>query len=66
MQNTEFVYILCTRIVQIKSLCYDECTKNIHQIPTCKQKMHKLHKTCTKFKLKTPAFKLKIFVFVHS
>ena len=31
MQNTNFVYVLYTNIVQIKSLY----GKNLHQIPTC-------------------------------
>ena len=48
--NTKFAYILYTKIVQIQILYNNECTKNIHQIPTCIQKMYK---TCTKFILKT-------------
>ena len=53
MQNTKFVYILYTKITQIKILYDKECTKNIHQILTYIQKMYKLYKTCAKFKLKT-------------
>ena len=34
IQNTKFVYILYTKIVQIKILHDNECTKNAHQIPT--------------------------------
>ena len=41
-QNTKFLYILYTKIVQIKILYDKEYTKNIHQIPTYIQKMHKL------------------------
>ena len=36
-----------TKIVQIKILFDNECTKNVHQIPTYIQKMYKLYKTCT-------------------
>ena len=53
MQNTKFVYALYTKIVQIKILYNNECTKNIHQIPTYMEKMYKLYKTCTGFRLKT-------------
>ena len=38
IQNTNFVYILYTKIVQIKILYHNECTKNIHQIPTICEK----------------------------
>lgn len=41
MQNTKFVYIFYAKIVQIKILCDDECTKNVHQIPAYIQKMYK-------------------------
>ena len=41
-QSTKFLYILYTKIVQIKILCDKECTKNVHQIPTYIQKMYKL------------------------
>ena len=34
IQNTKFVYILYTKIVQIKILYHNECTKNVHQIPS--------------------------------
>ena len=34
IQNTKFVYILYAKIVQIKILHDNECTKNAHQIPT--------------------------------
>ena len=44
---------LYTKIMQIKILYDDECTKNVHQIPTYIQKMFNLYKTCTKFRLKT-------------
>ena len=40
MQNTNNVYILYTKIVQIKILYDNECTKNVHQIPTDIQKMY--------------------------
>ena len=38
MQNTAFVYALYTKIVQIKILYDNECTENVHQIPTGIQK----------------------------
>ena len=41
IQNTKFVYILYTKIAQIK-IFYDKCTRNLHQIPTYIQKMYKL------------------------
>ena len=44
-----------TKIIQINILYDNECTKNAHQIPTYIQKMHKLYKTCEKFRLKTAA-----------
>ena len=53
IQNTNFVYILYTKIVQIKILHDNECTKNVHQIATHIQKMYKLYKTYTKFIIKT-------------
>ena len=53
IQNTKFVYILYTKIVQIKILYDNECTKNVHHISTYIQKMYKLYKTCTKFRPKT-------------
>ena len=34
IQNTKFVYSLHAKIVQIKILFDNECTKNVHQIPT--------------------------------
>ena len=34
IKNTNLVYILYTEIVQIKILYDNECTKNVHQIPT--------------------------------
>ena len=52
IQNTKFVHILYTKIVQIKTLYDNECTKKVHQINTYIQKMYKLYKTCTKFRLK--------------
>ena len=51
IQNTGFVNILYTKIVQIDILYDIECTKNVHQIPTYTQKMYELYKTCTKYKL---------------
>ena len=45
-QNTYFVYVLYTKIVQIKILFDNECTKNVHKIPPYIQKMYKLYKTC--------------------
>ena len=53
-QNTYFVYVLYTKIVQIKILFDNECTKNVYQIPVYIyiQKLYKLYKTCTKFGLK--------------
>ena len=53
IQNTKFVYILYAKIVQIKTLCDNDCKRNVHQIPTYIQKMYKLYKTYTKFRLKT-------------
>ena len=53
IQNTKFVYILYKKIVQMKILYNNECTKNLHRISTYKQKLYKLYKTCTKFRLKT-------------
>ena len=44
-----FVYKDCTN-----QILYDnECTENVHQIPTYIQKIYKLYKTCTKFRQKT-------------
>ena len=54
-----------TKIVQIKVLFDNECTKNVHQIPTYIQKMYKLYKTCTKFRLKT-TWNLKCMFSVHT
>ena len=65
IQSNKFVYILYTKIVQIKILYDNECTSNTHQIPTCIYKVHKLYKTCTKFSLKT-AWNLKCMFFVHT
>ena len=64
-QNTKFVYILYTKIVQIKILYDNECTKNVHHISTYIQKMYKLYKTCTKFRPKT-AWNLKCIFLVHT
>ena len=50
--NTKFVYFLHTKIVQIKILYDNECTRNVHQLSTYIQKMYRLYKTCTKCKLK--------------
>ena len=33
-QNTKFVYILYRKIVRIRILFDNECTKDVHQIPT--------------------------------
>ena len=52
IENTSFVYILYTKIVQIKISYNIKCTKDVHQIPTYIQKMYKVYKTCTKCKLK--------------
>ena len=52
-QNTKFVHILYTKIEQIKNFYDNECTINVNQTPTYVRKMCKLHKTCTKSKLKT-------------
>ena len=65
MQNTKFVYILYTKIVQIKVLYDNECTKKLHHISTCIQKMYKMYKTCTKFRPKM-AWNLKCMFFVHT
>ena len=54
-----------TKIVQIKILYDNECTKNVHHISTYIQKMYKLYKTCTKFRPKT-AWNLKCMFFVHT
>ena len=62
IQNNKFVDILYTKIV-IKILYDNECIKNVHHIPTYIQKMYKLYKTCTKFRLKT-AWNLKCMFFV--
>ena len=53
IQNIQFLYILYTKIVQIKILYDNECTKNVHQIPTFIQKMYKVYKTFTNFRLNT-------------
>ena len=65
IQNTKFVYILYTKIVQIKTLYDNECTRNIHQIPTYIQKKYTNYKTCTKFRPKT-ASNLKCLFFVQT
>ena len=52
IQNTELVYVLHTKIVQIKILHDNACTRNTHQIPTYIETMYKLYKSCTKTKLK--------------
>ena len=59
IQNTKFVYILYTKIVQIKILYDNECTKNVHQIPSNIQKQ-----TVTKFRLNT-ASNLQCMFFVY-
>ena len=45
IQNTKFVCILYDKIVQIKILYDNKCTRNVHQIPT-----YKLFKNFLKFK----------------
>ena len=52
-------------IVQIEILFDNECTKNVHRIPIYIQNVYKLHKTCTKFRLKTTR-NLKCMFFVHT
>ena len=43
IQNTKFVYILYTKIIQQIKILYDnECTKSVHQIPTYIPKMYKV------------------------
>ena len=64
IQNTEFVYILYTKIVQLKILYHNEWTKNVYKIPTYIQKMYKLYKICIKFRLKM-ALNLKCMFFVY-
>ena len=54
-----------TKIAQIKILYDNECTKNVHQIPTYIQKIYKLYKTWTKLRPKT-AWNLKFMFFVHT
>ena len=49
VQNTNFAYILYTKIVQIKILYDNPMYKKCTQIPTYVQKLYKLYKTCTKF-----------------
>ena len=41
IENIKFVHILYTKIVQIKTFYDNECTRNIHQIPTSIQKKKK-------------------------
>ena len=64
IQNTKFVYIFYTKIVQITILYDNECTKNLHQIPTYIQKMYTLYKICKKFRQKTTR-NLKFIFFVY-
>ena len=57
IQNAKFVYILYTKIVQIKILYDNECTKNVHTKNVCFlyiQTMCKVYKTHTTSKLKRP------------
>ena len=65
IQNTKFVYVLYTKVVQIKTLYDNECTKNEHHVSTYMQKMYKLYKTCTMFRPKTDC-NLKCIFFVHT
>ena len=39
MQNTKYVYILYTKIVQIKILYDNECTEKLHHISTLLYKL---------------------------
>ena len=59
-QNTKFVCILYTKIVQIKTLYDNECTKKLHHISTTKnvQNVQNLYKVQTKNGLK-----LEMYVF---
>ena len=66
IQSTKFVYILYTKIVQIKILYDNECTKKLHYISTQLQ----LYKKCTKcrytklYKVQTKKdLKLEMYVF---
>ena len=52
IQNTKSVYLYSVYKDCTKQILYDnECTSNVHQILTYIQKIYKLHRTCTKFKL---------------
>ena len=51
IQNTISVYVWYTKIVQIKILYDNECTKNVHQIPSYIQE-NKWYKVQTKNDLK--------------
>ena len=62
MQNTKFVYILYTKITQIKILYDKECTKNIHQILTYIQKNVQTVQNLCKVQTKN-GLKLEIYVF---
>ena len=56
IKNTNFLDILYTKIVQIKILYDNECTRNVHQFPTYMQKMYKLYKTKNSLKLEMYVF----------
>ena len=53
-----------TKIVKVKTLYDDECTENVHQIQTYIQKIYRMYKICTKFRLKT-TLNLKCMFFQH-
>ena len=65
IQNTKFVCILYKKIEQIYILYDKGCTKYVHKIPSYIQKLYKLYKTGTNFKLKT-VWNLKCMFFVHT
>ena len=50
--KTLVLYIYCIQRLYKSKFHDTECTKNVHQIPTHIQKMHKLYKTFQNFKLK--------------
>ena len=60
IQNTKLVYILYTKIVQIKILYDNECTKNVHQIPTYIKKNAQTVQNLNKVQAKN-GLKLEIF-----
>ena len=60
IQNTEFVYILYTKIPKFQDYQNFEYTKNVNQIPTYIQKRCK---TCTHTVQTKNSLKLEIYVF---